>query len=712
MNPPEWQRAWPAPSGYQFVCAYEYVAENGKVVMWRVRFHRIDPNAAHLRPKEFRPFWPDPTGRKEFLRTKPAGARNVVYRLPEVIKAAETGIDVWWCEGEKDADAGRELGLVTTTAGSSGARLPDDLHDHVRGIPRLFVVPDNDESGRSGASRVAAAAAPFVGDVRIVELPGLPEGGDLSDYLARGHTADDLWALAEGADSWRPPTEPEQQEAERSAPSIATELVDLAEDASLFHTPGDQAWASLPWNSHLENHAVSSRRFASWLRRRYYAKTRRPPPAAAVADAIASIEARALYDSPERAVHLRVGAHEGAIVLDLGRDSWEVVVVDSNGWHVRAESPIAFRRPPGLKALPLPSQGGDLDELLGLLNVEGEAVPLVLGYLVACLRPSGPYPILDLHGEQGSAKSTLARMLRGLVDPSTSPARSAPKDERDLAIGANSAWLLCYDNLSHLAPWLSDALCRISTGGGFATRALYTNDEEAIFDASRPVILNGIEELAQRPDLLDRSLMVRCPVIPENRRRDEHELWEKFDEAAPRLLGCLLDAVSTGLRRLPEVELREAPRLADFARFAVACEPALGLAHGEFLEAYRGNRAEAHELALDAAPIAEPLRRLLHENGVWEGTYSELLGALAERAGSSVAQRKTWPASARGLSNQLRRLQPNLRAVGVEIEGRGRRAGHGGALVALRLGPGAEVPARPSQPSQPSRLLDDQGELL
>src|SRR5262245_64966627 len=112
-------------------------------------------------------------------------------------------------------------------------------------------------------------------------------------------------------------------------------------------------------------------------------------------------------------------------------------------------------------------------------------------------------------GEQGSAKSTFATILRSLVDPNTAPLRSFPREDRDLFIAASNGWIVGYDNVSRVPPWLSDALCRLATGGGFSTRKLYTDDEEQLFNAQRPTILNGIEDFIDRPDLDSGTIVLK-----------------------------------------------------------------------------------------------------------------------------------------------------------------------------------------------------------
>src|SRR5262249_54643184 len=149
----------------------------------------------------------------------------------------------------------------------------------------------------------------------------------------------------------------------------------------------------------------------------------------------------------------------------------------------------------GMLDIPAPGGVGSFEQLWKIANVSVADRPLVLGWLVAALRPRGPYPILMLNGEQGSAKTTTAKALRALIDPNVASARRLPKDERDLAIAAGNAWILSFDNISGLPGWLSDSLCALATGSGFATRQNYSDTDEVIFGGARPIVLNGIPDL-------------------------------------------------------------------------------------------------------------------------------------------------------------------------------------------------------------------------
>ncbi len=458
---------------------------------------------------------------------------------------------------------------------------------------------------------------------------------------------------------------------DKKRPTQAEILVKLADQATLFHTPdGETGYAICEVDGHAETWPLRSKGFKRWLLQQFYKKEGKPPGAQAVADALGTLEARAHYDGSEYPVYVRLAEHRGNIYVDLADENWRVVEVTPDGWRVLENAPVRFRRPKGMLPLPVPERGGDLKVLRPFVNVNTEGDwQLYLGFCLAALRPAGPFPLLIQHGEQGTAKTTNSRVARMLLDPNISAVRAEPSDVRDIMVAAHNGWCMAFDNLSHLHDWLSDAFCRLATGGGFSTRELYTDQDEMIFEAQRPVILNGIEELATRGDLLDRSIILYLPRIEEKRRRPERGFWRDFEEAHPRLFGALLDVVSVGLRNLPDVHLQQHPRMADFARWIMACEPALGWETGSFLKVYASNRAAAHDLTLEASPITGPVRDLAERSGEagWQGTSSDLLDLLNHPRPKDTKPPDGWPKSPRGLSNALRRLAPSLMATGVEI---------------------------------------------
>src|SRR5262245_12750824 len=267
----------------------------------------------------------------------------------------------------------------------------------------------------------------------------------------------------------------------------------------LFHAPVSIGYADICHGNRRETWPLRSRGFRQWLVRVYYEVNGTAPNSEAIQTAIGLAEARAVIDGPEREVFVRTGAHSGKLYLDLVNENWEAVEIDASGWRIVTNPPVRFRRSAGMRPLPRPAHGGSIEALRSFLNVSSQEEFIVAGcWILAALRNTGPYPVLALSGEQGSAKSTFAILLRYLIDPNVASLRSLPREERDLAISANNAHVLAFDNVSHLSPWISDALCRIATGAGFATRQLYTDMDEVLLGASRLVILTGIVDVVTR----------------------------------------------------------------------------------------------------------------------------------------------------------------------------------------------------------------------
>jgi len=451
--------------------------------------------------------------------------------------------------------------------------------------------------------------------------------------------------------------------------TVTSRIVDLTAGFRLTHDADDKAFVQIPENSHYETWRLRSAGFNRWLTHQYYLQHGKVPAEQALKDALKLLEARALFEGELVQAHRRIAPYNSDIILDLCSPNWDCVKITKDGWEIiPIPEDVALIRTRGMLELPPPVREGDIDEIWEFVNVSEKDRPLTTGWLLATLNPSGPYPILVLQGEQGSAKSTSARHLRSLIDPHSTPLRTLPKSEHDLVIAASNSRVVCYDNLSGLSPSMSDALCRLATGGGFSTRELYTEDEETLFEVQKPIILNGIDEIATRHDVLDRSLLISTPVIDQERRLAEKGLREAFENAKPRILGALLDAVCCALRNQESTKLPELPRMADFAIWVTAAEPSLGLQPGEFVDAYATNRREAIQLNLEQDSVAETIKSLLVLGPV-KGNYKEILKTLKKhtRDGTYDTLPLDFPKTPKGMSNRLRRLKPALRAEGIEV---------------------------------------------
>jgi hypothetical protein len=472
--------------------------------------------------------------------------------------------------------------------------------------------------------------------------------------------------------------EMQQEKETKERERIADKLIKIAIEKSyrdsdsrpsaggLFHTSDSIAYADIEVFGWRETWPIRSRGFRRWLVRIYYETTGMAPNSEALQTALGLCEARAHFDGPQREVFTRIGGAHGKIYLDLANEHWQAIEISSTAWRVldSKQVPVRFRRAPGMLSLPEPRAGGSVADLRKFLNVKSDAdFELALAWLLAAMRDRGPYPVLALMGEQGSAKTSFATILRSLVDPNTAALRSFPREDRDLFIAASNGWVVGYDNVSRIPSWLSDALCRLATGGGFSTRKLYTDDEEQLFNAQRPSVLNGIEDFVDRPDLADRTVFLTLEPIPEDKRKADQTLQDELNRARPQILGALLNLVVVGLQRLPRTKLDRLPRMADFALWGAACERE----PGAFMKAYETNRKELVEGVLDADAIASAIRKLMSARTEWKGTASQLLHVLEEMAGERTVKSKNWPGSAEALGRGLRRPATFLRKVGVDI---------------------------------------------
>ena len=604
--------------------------------------------------------------------------------------AARPDSPVLVCEGEKAADAAAGMLLPgwAATCAPNGARAAAKAHWGPLAGRDVTIWPDADEPGRRYAAAVAKAlAAAGAKTVSLIDPPAAAVAGwDAADALAEGWEGSRVQALVRGAK----PVGPIQGQASngeastRDAASMAGQdsrqggrprmrsqsekLVDLAAVLELWHSSRLQAYATLPVNGHAEHRAVRSRDFRLFLWGAYYDAHGQVPNSQALEDALRVVEVLAGRGA-QHTPHLRVGELNDALYLDLGDRDWRVVEVTAAGWRVVDRSPVKFVRSDALKPLPEPEAGTSIDSLRGFVNVASDdEFRLIVGFLIGALHQRGPYPLLLINGEQGTAKSMLARILVDLVDPRVAQLRSFPRDERDLSVFASNAHVLAFDNISMIPHWLSDALCRLSTGGGFGTRQLHSDREEVIFEAQRPIILNGIPDLASRPDLGDRAIAVTLSPIPPEARRAESELLRAFEAARPEILGALLDGVSSALRHRETVTLDRLERMADFCLRATAAEPGLGWENQAFINAYRANRASGFELGIESDPVASSVRSLIDkQSGPWEGSASELLPVLDQEVTEKVRQSRDWPSAPAALSNRLRRVAPMLRQIGIEV---------------------------------------------
>ena len=460
-----------------------------------------------------------------------------------------------------------------------------------------------------------------------------------------------------------------KQEVERKR--LADLFVDEAKGA-LFQTPADESFADIIVDGVRQTWPIRSKRFRAqyvrYLQRQFERLANEDSLAAAmfaaamkksrVNAAIDDFEMRAIGSSTEREVYTRVANDRGQLFIDLGGPEGCAIRVTADGWTVVESPPVRFRRTPDTRPLPMPERGGSINDLRPFLtNFSDDDFTLTIAILLGALQPRGPYAVLAVYGQQGAAKTSLLRFLRALTDPNRAMTTRLPSAPRDLFIAARNSHVQTFENISQLSPRMSDDLCRLATGGGMRTRALWTNSDEATFTGARPIMMEGIANFVTAPDLLSRSIILT--LAPLTSRRTERELYAAFDQCKGAILGGLCDMLATGVRRLPETHMADLPRMADFSVWCAAC----GL--DGFEAAYQRNRAAATDVILDHDPLARSLEAFMAKRKEWRGAAWELLKEIGPAARCT---------SARELSEALRRLAPLLLTHGIAVSEEPRRA--------------------------------------
>ncbi len=446
----------------------------------------------------------------------------------------------------------------------------------------------------------------------------------------------------------------------------STELVRLAETSYRFAVADDgRTFAVALDGPNLARPLRGGDGLRQELSRAYYVQHKRVPSATALADALTTVEGIASLADREP-LALRVAVYGAGIVLDLGTADGRAVVVDRHGWQVVDRSPVVFRRTELTKALPTPVRGGRLDELREVVNISDGSWPLLVGWLVAALLPEIPHPIVLVTGLQGSGKSTAAANIATVVDPSAAPLQSPPTDPSSFTLTASGSWVVVLDNVSGVAGWLSDALCRAVTGDARVARQLYSDSSLTVVAIRRCIVLTTIDAGALRGDLAERLLTLELERIGPTERRTDTELRQAADGMGGRVLGALLDLLVQVLPVLGTVELRLKPRMADFAAVLAAIDQVTGT---HALDTYL---AQSDSLAADVVaddPVASAVVALVAEREHWSGSPTQLLDELTRRTFPDDKSRrpKQWPSTAAHLSGALKRAAVQLATVGVSV---------------------------------------------
>lgn len=648
--------------GYQFEALHEYTDAQGHALYWRIRLKHPATGDKWIRPMYLDSQQGYTLGEPKFQYGKPLYNLLSLYEHPQAI--------VIICEGEWCVDKLKALGITATTSGSSTSAAAANWQPLARRSVILW--PDNDEAGQMFAAEVSKQLKKIGCTIQILDVAALdlPPKGDVVDWLQKHpkSTFEDIAKLPVFIDNHHNVNEQETRNEKITQASLLIDFVVM--QAELFHDSNRQVYAQ-DLTTH-ETRRLDSRAFKDWLVAGFYKTTGKSPRDSSIREALDTLSGLARHQGICHEINIRVAVHEGKYYLDLAEPGKSRAICIQNGdWLIINRPPVRFLRPEALQPLPEPVRGGDISLLWKLVNIPDNAELLVIAWLIESLRPDTPFPVLELIGEQGSAKSTTQTFLRHLIDPNTCNLRAAPKTTEDIFVGAGINWLISYENISYLSALTQDALCILSTGGGFAKRKLYSDADESVIVVKRPVVLNGISAAITAQDLIDRTLSIETPVITS---RDEMtHLWQIYKAEHANILGSLLTIFSQVLTILPSIQLpqRDCSRLIEFTRLGMAVAQVMGKSGTDFLEEFNSIRQEAIARTIDASPVASALidwfeKRKRHT------VHAPINQLFAQIEHFKPQNSDSWPRSAKGFADALRRAAPALRQLGISCRSLGK----------------------------------------
>lgn len=635
---------------------YTYLTAQGNVAYTKTRIDYDDGS------KKF--YFEQPNGTKGLK-----GIQRELYNLPAVITATR----VYIVEGEKCADAVIKHGAVATTL-DTGAKSPWYSHyDEYLKDKEIIIIPDNDNAGMNYAKKILQN----VPTARIVKLPDLAEKGDIYDWLAMGHTMaeiDELPTLELAEDNTANTTiHSDSETAGNSKPETQAEtIIRLVEekDTILFHDTAKDPYAAIMIDGHREVWNIDNTDFNTWLNSLYYSAEKKPAKKDSLSQAKEVLKARAVFENT-KAIPLdtRVAELDNAFWYNLSNNDWQAIKITADGWEIEDNPPILFKRFRHQNSQCLPSKDGDIRRILKYINLQ-ENHTLFLCWLVCCFVPNIPHAMPIFFGGKGAAKTTACTLLKKLIDPSALDTLTIQRNPRSLAVNLQQHWFLPFDNVSKIDEETSDTLCRAITGGGIQQRKLFTDADDYIFTFQKCLALNGINNVANRPDLLDRAILIELCRIKESDRRELLKLIADFEKDLPFILGGIFDILSKAMSIYPTVKLDKLPRMADFARWGYAVGEALGGLGNEFLDEYNTNQRNRNIEILNTDTVATLVIAFMKDKAEWSGLISELYNQLAEMAAQYGINNKgkAFPSVPNVLSRRLSGLRSNLQEAGISFK--------------------------------------------
>jgi hypothetical protein len=660
--------------GYKIIAIHPYTDKDGNVLFYKLRFKNPESGKKEIRPVHY-------NNNRIVMGEKNTRDKKPLYNLKMLLERKNQ--PVWICEGENCVDKLTESGVLATTSG--GANSMNQADWSVLSGRDIILWPDNDEQGIKYAHAVGTELSRLGCKTKLVDIDklNLPDKGDCVDWhkmqidnnieVTEKH-------LAELPQVHFNPKEKNKSPAKNKTPPSGQPIKIInfiKNNYLLFRNENNECFIQDKKTNEITRLDKKDNRFRTLLQMTYYKETGATLREQAITDAVGTLIGLTIQQGERHEVFIRAGQHEYSYYLDLGQaKNNRVVEITAEGWQIVDNASVKFFRPDGLLSLPDPDKNGDISPLWDLINIPEEDRILVIAWLCECLRSNTPFPILELFGEQGSAKSTTQDILRSVIDPNHSNLRSPPRKIDDVFATAYTNLILSYENISTLNHAMQNTFCSIATGVGDASRKLFTNYGEALIKVKRPIILNGISICVVSQDLVDRTVMLELPAITE--RIEISTLKEKFNQYHASILGGLLNIMASALSYLPEVRQdKSRERLIEFFYLGKAVNMAMKGTSDHFETTYRINRNNSILQTIEESSVASAIIEWAENPPFFKSGATKQLWQELEKYNPRNSYYDRWPKTPRAFGDEMRRIATALRKVyGIKIERKGKISGN------------------------------------
>ncbi|WP_022669773.1 toprim domain-containing protein [Hippea alviniae] len=607
---------------------------------------------------------------KKFLKGLPSKGYSVHFGEPldslALVEGIETALSI------KEA-----LPILPIWATLSASNMPDV--EIPLGIRNVYIFYDKDKSD-TGYKAALENAKKLLKENKGIHVYLIPPPMDIPEN-SKGVDFNDV-LLKKGKEavvlSFKEAKEFEDKDSDKISPiDLALSLV--KEKTKFFRSKDGESYAKVKIKkdrdkdkddqkneSHIEIMQIRSKEFKKFISSIYYRTTKKVLYPKVADNVIFTLDSIISNESKEEDVFYRVAYYNGNIYIDLADEKWRVIEITPNSWRILDKSPVNFIRYASTLSLPEPKESGNVNRLKEFLNIDDEGFNVIVGFLLNVLSPNENHIGMILTGEQGSTKSTMAKMIKSVVDPDIKQKLSTLKSEEDLIIAASRSKVVVVDNISKCSQNFSDSLCRLLDSSSISKRRLFTDYEEAILTAASSVILTAISNVFVYQDLLDRVVMINLKPVDPKQRKEEKKLFEDFEKEHPYILGALCDMVSEGLRNINRVNLKEKPRRADFAVWLAACE--YESKEKRLLNSYLKNIEKIIDASLADDALVSTFMSWFEDKDSWKGSATELMNILINFADKEV--KAELPKASNKFSQRLMMAASFLRRKKIDIKKR------------------------------------------